>query len=370
VHPDDHDIGIANWIDMLDSPGPGRRVRLRHQHRDGHWLWLEITNHNRLHDPEHGDVVADMVDISEEMAAQEALRAREHLLFELTQAVPLGLFYCAPDGEVVFANQKLSEFLAVEAIEKLSDLVDAVHGEDVPTVRRALSTTLAGQGDSDIELRISSPVDQRYGSLRLRTILSPEGAPSGVIGCLEDVTDGVLRRRRLEARATVDPLTGCLNRDSAMAVLTSTIGGLQEDGNSGLAVVYLDLDRFKPINDAYGHATGDGLLTEVAERLRQSIRAGDKVGRVGGDEFIVICSSVATARDALRIGEAISDRVCQVAVVSGHEIPVRASTGVVWTDRAVSDPDLLVGAADAAMYRSKRGAACRAVLGDPMQLKH
>jgi diguanylate cyclase (GGDEF)-like protein len=107
----------------------------------------------------------------------------------------------------------------------------------------------------------------------------------------------------------------------------------------------------------------------VAERLRQGIRAGDKVGRVGGDEFVVICPMVASAQDALRLGEAIAGRVCQVASVSDHDIPVRASTGVVWTDSPTADPKVVVAAADAAMYRSKREGECRAILGAPIPLR-
>ena len=92
IHPDDHALAIDNWMEMLASPGPGRRVRLRHRHRDESWVWFEVTNHNLLDDPDHRCVVSEMVDISDEMAAQEELRAREQLLDRLAEAVPIGLF--------------------------------------------------------------------------------------------------------------------------------------------------------------------------------------------------------------------------------------------------------------------------------------
>ena len=91
IHPDDHALAIDNWMEMLALPGPGRRVRLRHRRKDGSWVWFEVTNHNLLDDPDHGCVVCEIVDISEEMAAHEELRAREQLLDRLAEAIPLGL---------------------------------------------------------------------------------------------------------------------------------------------------------------------------------------------------------------------------------------------------------------------------------------
>ncbi len=101
IHPDDHALAIDNWMEMLTSPGPGRRVRLRHRRRDESWVWFEITNHNLLDDPDHGCVVSELVDISEEMAAHEELRAREQLLDGLAQAVPVGLFQLDADRHIV-----------------------------------------------------------------------------------------------------------------------------------------------------------------------------------------------------------------------------------------------------------------------------
>ncbi len=364
IHPDDHDTGIANWIDTVATPGPGRRVRLRHKHRDGRWVWLEVINHNRLDNPDHADVVADMVDISEEMAAQEALRAREELLFELAETVPVGQFHCDRDGNIVFANTRLSEILRVDHMVTIADLIDAVHPEDRLMVEGATEAALGGRGDSDLELRLSPESDMRYATLCLRSIVRSAGGLSGIIGCLEDVTDNVLMRQHLELRATFDPLTDCRNRASAMAILSAGIDELRDPRSAGIAVIYVDLDQFKPVNDAFGHATGDQLLMVVSERLRRAVRAKDVVGRIGGDEFMVICPGVNSPDDALRIAQVVTDRLCATAQIVDIEIPIRASVGVVWTDDTESDAELLVAAADAAMYSSKRDNQCRAVLAE------
>jgi diguanylate cyclase (GGDEF)-like protein/PAS domain S-box-containing protein len=365
IHPDDRDMAVDNWVEMLATPGLGRRVRLRHEHRDGRWVWLEITNLNRL-DEVHEDVVADMVDISDEMAAHEALQAREELLNGLAQTVPLGLFHSDRDGVFLFANERLSDIVGADRIASIADLVDAIEPVDRPSVNEAVLSTLAGRGAADLELRIAGAgTGMRYAALRLR---APElGTPgfSGIIGCLEDVTDAVVMRRRLEIQASVDPLTACHNRSATITALEAMIKEIGRRDGGGLGIVYLDLDRFKPVNDAYGHGAGDQVLMVVAERLNRGVRAGDFVGRIGGDEFIVICPGVPSPDRALRIGETIRNRLCGAATVGAHEVRIAVSVGVAWTDDAGLDADVLLEAADAAMYTCKRDGLSEPVLAQP-----
>ncbi|MGA2837543.1 MAG: diguanylate cyclase [Acidimicrobiales bacterium] len=362
VHPDDRDTAIANWIEMLATPGLGRRVRLRHQHREGRWVWLEITNRNRLDDPAHEDVVAEMVDISEEMAAHEALRQREQLLHEIAQTVPLGLFHADRDGNILFANTCLSDILGVERTGTIADLVRAVDPDDRSAVDEALLQALAGRGDVDLEVRIRSSEGVRYAALRLRAPEIARAGLPGIIGCLEDVTDAAMMRRRLEVQATFDPLTECRNRYSTMAAVDAAITRLDRRAGIGMAILYIDLDQFKPVNDSYGHSVGDQVLVVVAERLGRGIRPGDIVGRIGGDEFVVICHDVSSSEDALRIGGAVADRLCGTVHVDGREVPIFASVGVAWTDDEEVDAEALLDAADAAMYESKGNGRCRPVL--------
>ena len=115
VHDDDRAAAVESWVDMLASPGSTRRVRLRYTHANGSFVWLELTNHNRLDDAEFGCVVTECVDISDEMAAHEALRAREQLLRRIAETVPLGLLHVDRNGSVVYANERLHEILHSQA---------------------------------------------------------------------------------------------------------------------------------------------------------------------------------------------------------------------------------------------------------------
>ena len=122
IHPDDQALAVDNWVDMLFRGGMGRRVRLRHQHRSGSWVWLEVTNNNLLQDPEHACVIAELVDITDEMAANEALRARERLLDRVAESVPVGLLQIDSDARVVFTNDHFHSMVGV-------DRVDDVYGQ-------------------------------------------------------------------------------------------------------------------------------------------------------------------------------------------------------------------------------------------------
>jgi PAS domain S-box-containing protein len=130
VHPDDQELGIANWMEMLATAEWKRPVRLRHRHRDGSWVWLEVTNQNRLEDKEHGDILAEMVDVSEEMATIEALHAREQLLGQLTETVPVGLFHVDLDGNLLFANQRFYEMTGIASGSTLEQQLALVEAED------------------------------------------------------------------------------------------------------------------------------------------------------------------------------------------------------------------------------------------------
>jgi diguanylate cyclase (GGDEF)-like protein/PAS domain S-box-containing protein len=367
VHPDDHELAIAHWMEMLSRPGVIRRARLRHRHRDRSWVWLEVTNHNRLDDPAHGDVLADMVDISEEMAAHEALRAREQLLRQLAETVPLGLFHMDRSGSLLFANERLGEITGVAVGSLLTDHLARVVPAQRPTVDEAILEALAGTGrDLTVPIQPDDGGDVRFCALRMRPLVDRTGAVSGVTGCLEDITDSVRMRQELEVRATSDPLTGCLNRAAVLGLLGDVLRAAgrerRRSRRSGTAVVFVDLDQFKSVNDSLGHAAGDQLLVWVADRLRGSVRADDAVGRLGGDEFLVVCAGVHSPADATLVARTIAARLCGEVELGTTRVQISASVGVAWTDARDADADRVVAAADGAMYASKRSGRGEPVL--------
>ncbi|WP_433789123.1 diguanylate cyclase domain-containing protein [Actinoplanes sp. CA-252034] len=355
VHPDDQQRAIDSWVDMLGTPpGSARRVRLRHVHRDGHTVWFEVTNHNHLTDPVNPRVVAEMLDISDEMAAQEAVRAAEQLMRRLTETIPLAILQAGQDGRITFLNEQAAGQVRAQIGGDLTGaLLDLTEPVDRPLVGTALAEVLTGK-DTDVEYGHREPgAGNRRIRANLRALTDDAGAVTGAIVCLADVTEEVELRDRLWRQATFDALTGCHNRAATMSALEDA---LRSSGpHAGTAVIFLDLNSFKPINDRYGHAAGDRLLSQVATSLRSAVPAGGIVGRIGGDEFVAVCRDVAGREHADRIGADLLAALSAARVhTAGATLVPQASLGVAWSPYGEGDPDELMAHADAAMYAVKR----------------
>jgi diguanylate cyclase (GGDEF)-like protein/PAS domain S-box-containing protein len=171
-------------------------------------------------------------------------------------------------------------------------------------------------------------------------------------GVLRDITDRKQTEERLKYLAHYDSLTGLPNRVMFLDRLNQTL--VRSPWNKrGVAVVYLDLDRFKPINDTLGHEAGDALLKEVATRLTNCLRTGDTVGRMGGDEFTMILADLARPDDVLRVCQNIIASLSGPFVIGGRELVVTASIGVSVFPVDGKDSETLLKNADVAMYRAK-----------------
>lgn len=335
IHPDDRDLAIASWLEMLGAPGLGRRTRLRHERRDGSWAWIEITNQNALEDSDC--VLAEVVDISEEMAAHEALRAREQLLHRLAEALPVGIVQTDADGTLVYTNGRAADLFGAE-ITHVEGLLDAVAERDSDRVRVVFGEVLSGGDGTTAEIALAD--GRTHLSVVVRR-LDEDGATTGAVACFTDVTDSLRLRQELQRRVEIDPLTGSLNRSAILDRLSRAV----DAEGPGVAVVFVDLDGFKAVNDEQGHETGDAVLVRVAEVLRRRCRDEDRVGRYGGDEFLVACGSVGSAKEARSLAKRFADALA--------ENDLRASIGVAWSRPGGLSVRQLVAAADTAMYAAK-----------------
>ncbi len=358
LHPDDQEAAIRDWMQLLEGAGSLPPVRQRLRRADGTWAWFEVVNHNHLADPDRGCVLSELVDVSQEMAAETALRAREQLLRRLTEALPIGVLQAGSDGGVVYTNDRLHRLLRTPPALTVADQLAAVAPEDRPALQAAVEASLRAGMDDDLELSVLPPGGPgRRFLIRIRSLSDEAGAPAGAVLVVEDVTESSRLRAALEDQATRDPLTGTLNRASVLAAVERLLAA--ELG--ALAVIFVDLDRFKSINDLFGHQTGDDLLRVAADRLRSALRDHDSVGRIGGDEFLVVCPGVRTAEHALRVGERIARAMGTPVALGGRSLDLRASLGVALGDAGTEGADSLVARADAAMYASKRAGR-----GDPV----
>jgi diguanylate cyclase (GGDEF)-like protein/PAS domain S-box-containing protein len=351
IHPDDLERALANWMEML-SKKEGQRVRLRHQCADGTWLWVEAENtFHAADDPEEIAVVTQLSDISDEMAAHEALDRRERLFRRLAESLPIGLLQLESDGSVVYANERLGAILGVPSATTLDEQLASVVEQDRPALDAAFTATLRQRTDQELEVELRLPQSQqlRRCAVSLIALTDRDGAP-GALACVSDITESARLREELKAKATFDALTGCYNRASIMALLDQTLGAA---GDQLTAVIFVDLDKFKPVNDALGHAAGDELLVCAADRLTKLLRSDDTVGRIGGDEFLLVCEGLTSQAEALAIAERVGAVLHEEVPLSARTVQLAASIGVACAEPGITS-DELIARADAAMYESKR----------------
>ncbi|HET9316620.1 MAG TPA: EAL domain-containing protein, partial [Vicinamibacteria bacterium] len=182
--------------------------------------------------------------------------------------------------------------------------------------------------------------------------LDDDGTPRGAIGVCLDITERKRVEEQVRSLAYRDSLTGLPNRLLFHDRLSMAVASAHRH-RRGVAVLFLDLDRFKVINDSLGHSVGDRLLQEVAERLRSCVREGDSVARLGGDEFTVLLQDVGTPADAARIAEKVLDSLRVPVRLDGHELFVTGSVGVSLFPEDGQSAETLIKNADTAMYRAK-----------------
>jgi len=356
VHPDDQELVLASWVDMLATQGRARPVRLRHLHRDGSWVWIEVTNQNLLEDSEYESIAVEMVNISEEMAMREALRAKEQLLNQLAESVPVGLLQVDAASRVVYTNDRLHFMVGIERAGNVRDQLATVINDDRFLVEEAFGTVLCNGVDTYIEARVEQPGERgsniRCCSLNLRALTDEAGAVTGAMVCVDDVTERVKAREESRSHTSLDTVTHCCDRTATMSALKAMINS--DDRRGWPAVIFVDLDRFKDTNDALGHAAGDEFLRVVAERLQRGLRGEDVVGRIGGDEFLVLCAGISSPAEAMRIASRLAQSLWYPIYLDGTATSPSASIGVAWSNALGMSVEKLVSRANAAMCRSRQ----------------
>jgi diguanylate cyclase (GGDEF)-like protein/PAS domain S-box-containing protein len=296
-------------------------------------------------------------DLSERKHAEEALRESEHRFRTVFRRAGVGIARLSPDGRIIEANPALAEMLGVPEAELDGRLLTAYL--DVEHFHPGLFDRL-WRGARDEEQSEGKLRDARgrelWVSVSVTLVRDDAGAPAFAIALLEDITGRKAHEQLLTYRAMHDPLTDLPNRVLFGDRLEQALR-LAHRSREGLALMLLDLDGFKEVNDTHGHQVGDLVLVEVAGRLLHSVRVSDTVGRLGGDEFAVLLPEVADEVGVARATTQILERLRAPIEVGGVTCRVGASIGVALYPRQAGDVDALLSAADTAMYEAKRAGA-------------
>lgn len=310
-------------------------------------------------------------EICDRQQAQQLLQESEERLESIlnsleevvwsTQLNPLKLLYLNPAAEKIY-GRPISEFF-----NNLNLWLEVVHPEDRDRIAK-IPQQLLEQGQLNVEYRILRPDGEvRWLSSRRHVTYDADGTPIRTDGIVYDITEQKIAQEQLIYEALHDALTGLSNRSLFMERVENALQRSKRDPLSLFAVVFIDLDRFKTINDSLGHQIGDQLIISTARRIERVVRVTDTIARLGGDEFVILVDPIDDINDAIRIAERISYKLQLPLTLEGRKVFTSASIGI-----ALSSPNYNCGAdllrdADIAMYQAKaKGKSCYEIFDKEM----
>ncbi len=315
-------------------------------------------------------VLCVAVDVTRSNRAESTLEKTNEFLKNILETISDAVFALDVSGRFTLANQRLAQMTGYKHHELIGMSFKDVFVSDFSTdVQRLLKMA----GESHKEKRFEARMVQLDGHQRTITCglvpLKQNDRVIGIVGTAADITERKAAEQRIEHLAYHDPLTNLPNRRLLNDRLTMALSQARRDGRM-VAVLFLDLDRFKSINDSLGHRTGDALLQELGARLQGCVRAGDTVARMGGDEFVFLLPAIDIVEQATTVARKVLDVIRKPFTIEGREFVVTGCMGVSLYPSHAHDADTLIKQADIALFESKRRGSDRyAIFDDSMSAR-
>jgi diguanylate cyclase (GGDEF)-like protein/PAS domain S-box-containing protein len=367
-HPDDNAMAIAQFDRALENPSEGVSFEARVRHRSGIWLWWEITVTNLLAHASIGGLVMNARDVTWRKDAEGLLRESEERFRSLVQHGSDLTMLVSENGMVSFVTPSSLRILgfAPSDIEgkadfdwishsdrsRFDDLLEQSRRRPEPAGPIVVSFRHADGSWRDLQIIATSLLDNR--NVR------------GIVVNAHDVTERRTLEQQLLHQAFHDPLTGLPNRSLFNERLTEARRRARQNDTS-FAVIFMDLDDFKVVNDTLGHSAGDQLLRTVADRLTTIARGDDTVARMGGDEFTILIEDLRDVASAEAFADRVIQRLQEPVTITGHEVMVSPCLGIAIGRPDDDDDHDLLREADIAMYEAKaRGKGQQVVYNDHM----
>jgi diguanylate cyclase (GGDEF)-like protein/PAS domain S-box-containing protein len=356
IHPEDRErVAIA----LAHAQGQGGRYDMTYRLRLADGMDKYVHEHCETQRDENGQAIAAIgvvQDVTESILNEQAIRESEERFRTIADYTYDWEYWQGTQGEILYINpacQRVSGYSQAEFISRPELLDEIVHPED----RQLFLDHHAAKQHETIS-RLDFRIVTKDGEVRwighgCRAVSGADGRALGRRASNRDITDRKNAEELAQRLAFYDPLTDLPNRRMLLDRIDHGLAQAKRFQRS-LAIMFLDLDHFKRINDSLGHDVGDQLLQEVARRLATCVRAGDTVARTGGDEFVIVLPEIARAADAALVAEKIVTILRSPLTIEGHEIRTSTSIGIsIYPIDGADDAQALMKKADQAMYAAK-----------------
>ena len=347
-----HAADRDSFVEKIQGAGGIRNLEVCLRRKDGEPIWLLESVHTLGGDDAATMLEGTMIDITERKFAENALRdseARYRLMAENSTDM---ISRTTPRGRFLYVSDAARQILGYEPAEMIGRSIFEFALDDDHHLLRRVTELL------DEPQTFSFRVRKRDGSIvwlesRSRAVRDPgSGAMLEIVAVSRDISERRRAEEQIEYQAYHDALTGLPNRLLFRDRLTIALAHAKRQ-RTPVAVMFLDLDRFKIVNDTLGHSLGDELLRIIATRLRSVLREGDTIARMGGDEFTVLLTDLKNPDDAAMIAQKLLDTVAEPVRIDGQELYVTTSIGIALFPSDGETAEALLQSADGAMYRAK-----------------
>ncbi len=354
LHPEDRQADGAEGHRLVagELPSYGKEKRLIR--KDGVPVWVCVTvslARTPAGDPAH--LIVAVEDITGRKAVEEALRRSEEQYRRIVETAQEGIWQIDAADRTTFVNQAMADLLGYTADEmRGASLFSFVDDEGRAAIAANAQQQRQGiKGQQDVKF-LRKDGRALWTLVSAAALVDADGRYAGTLAMVVDITERIGAEEALRHQALHDALTDLPNRTLLQDRLAQALRSAQRDGHP-LALLLLDLDRFKEVNDTFGHAAGDRLLRQVGRRLRRVVRAADTVARLGGDEFAVLLSATDTG-GATTVAEKIRRALEQPVGRGGYRVSAEASIGIALYPAHGAEAATLLQHADVALYAAKR----------------